>query len=96
MIFVSPDVSDLKLPAKHYTPRVARDTGYTLLFAHASGMHKEQWEPAIEVLLANPNVRDAWSFDWPSHGEGATINSQVLRARDKPMCMNIFSFFYSY
>jgi hypothetical protein len=90
LLFAAPDVSDLKLPVKHYTSRTAETAGtqrgYTLFFAHASGMHKEQWEPVIAVLLANPSVHDAWSFDWPSHGEGAVVNAQTLSARDKPMC----------
>jgi pimeloyl-ACP methyl ester carboxylesterase len=90
IMFSSPDVSDLKLPVKHYTPHAVKTVsphpGFTLLFAHASGMHKEQWEPCIEILLASPKVHDAWSFDWPSHGHGAEVNAATLQAREHPMC----------
>jgi pimeloyl-ACP methyl ester carboxylesterase len=90
LLFSSHDVSDLKLPVKHYTRRDIEsgreEGGFTVLFAHASGMHKEQWEPCIEILLGSSKVHDAWSFDWPSHGHGAEINSEVLRGREQPMC----------
>jgi hypothetical protein len=86
ILFTAPAVSDLQLPAKHYTPSSGPRTGYTLLLAHASGMHKEQWEPALHVLLAHPRVRDAWALEWPSHGAGASVNAAALNARGVSMC----------
>lgn len=41
---------------------------------------KEQWEPIIEKLLQFKGVSEAYSFDWPSHGEGALLNAKVLAA----------------
>jgi hypothetical protein len=42
---------------------------------------KEQWEPTIEYTIQRANVQEAWSFDWPNHGEGAMLNAQVIAAR---------------
>jgi hypothetical protein len=35
---------------------------------------KEQWEPTIESLFSQSSsrhfsIREAWAFDWPTHGE---------------------------
>jgi hypothetical protein len=84
--FAAPDVSNLLLPAKHYACAPGADApragvGFTLLFTHATGMHKECWEPTIEGILKDRNVRDAWSLEWPSHGEGAAANAAALAKR---------------
>ncbi|EPS95148.1 hypothetical protein FOMPIDRAFT_1025931 [Fomitopsis schrenkii] len=75
----------LKLVAKRYVPKGAVSTGLTLLFTHCTGSHKESWEPVIATLLQlqdaasnTPVVREAWSVDWQSHGEAASINDDVL------------------
>lgn len=46
---------------------------------------KEQWEPVIEKLYAlrsdtasSSQIREAWSFDWQSHGESAVLNEKAL------------------
>jgi hypothetical protein len=83
-----PRVSALVSAVKHYTRPQSKETdgtGYTLLFAHATGMHKECWEPTIAALLERPCVRDAWAFEWPNHGEGALINAELLQARTEAM-----------
>jgi hypothetical protein len=43
---------------------------------------KEQWEPITEKILECENIQEAWSFDWPSHGEGAALNAQVVPLYD--------------
>jgi pimeloyl-ACP methyl ester carboxylesterase len=90
-LFAAPLVSAMLLPVKHYArPHVeekSSNNGYTLLFSHGIGLHKECWEPVIETLLQHSCVRDAWSFDWPSHGEGAAVNSEVLNSRTDMMSM---------
>ncbi|KAJ7881067.1 alpha/beta-hydrolase [Mycena olivaceomarginata] len=77
----------LTMAAKRYTYRdgdAARD-GVTLLMFHGLGQHKEQWEPVIEKLYAlrsdtasSSQIREAWSFDWQSHGESAVLNEKAL------------------
>ena len=63
---------------------------------------KEQWEPVIENLF-NPQqkmgkahrIREAWSFDWQSHGDAAILNRQLLKVRPGGVCMSNASFFFS-
>ncbi|KAI0363292.1 hypothetical protein BV20DRAFT_958570 [Pilatotrama ljubarskyi] len=58
----------------------------TLVFAHATGFHKEHWEPTLDHLFAlvrqsanaTVKIRDAWSIDAPNHGEAAVLNENEL------------------
>ncbi|KAG9044423.1 hypothetical protein FS837_008152 [Tulasnella sp. UAMH 9824] len=77
--------------AKCYTPpsdlqaEGDNDT-ITLILTHASGMHKECWEPALALIFqhqassprAVPRIREAWSIDSPNHGEAAVLNEKML------------------
>ncbi|KAF8167148.1 Alpha/beta hydrolase fold-1 [Crassisporium funariophilum] len=63
--------------------------GLTLLFTHCIGSHKEQWEPVIERVFMlqerkdeTHRIREAWSFDWQSHGDAATLNREILTSRE--------------
>ncbi|KAH9923362.1 alpha/beta-hydrolase [Fomitopsis serialis] len=76
----------VKLVAKRYVPNGAVPAGLTLLFTHCTGSHKESWEVVIAELLQlkdsafnAPVVREAWSVDWQSHGEAATVNENILK-----------------
>jgi len=76
----------LKLVAKRYIPKSSVPAGLTLLFTHCTGSHKESWEVVIAELLQlkdsafnTPVVREAWSVDWQSHGEAATVNQSILK-----------------
>ncbi|KAJ7093412.1 Alpha/beta hydrolase fold-1 [Mycena belliarum] len=87
-----PSGSVLKMVAKWYSvgESTSNEAGFTLLFAHCVGAHKEQWEPTIEELIRlqrhkapRERVREAWSFDWPSHGDAAVLNRAfIARNRD--------------
>ncbi|KAJ6576021.1 Alpha/Beta hydrolase protein [Mycena vulgaris] len=72
----------LKMSAKRYrtTESAQNSTGLTLLFSHCIGAHKEQWEPAIERIfeLRHSQVREAWAFDWQTHGDSAMLNRRLL------------------
>ncbi|KAF8189453.1 Alpha/beta hydrolase fold-1 [Mycena galopus ATCC 62051] len=72
----------LQMSAKqYYTPEsVTNSHGLVLLFAHCIGGHKEQWEPTIQRIFAlrHSQVREAWAFDWQTHGESAILNRQLL------------------
>jgi hypothetical protein len=70
----------------------------TLVFAHATGFHKELWEPVLEELYAvssgtNSKIRDAWAIDCPNHGESAVLNEETLSTGYKPVC-ELYAWFY--
>ncbi|KAF5382078.1 hypothetical protein D9615_004232 [Tricholomella constricta] len=78
-------------PTKRYTSmsETSSKDGLTLLFAHCLGSHKEQWEPTIERIFhlqqskdTRDRIREAWAFDWQSHGDAAVLNEEVLKTRD--------------
>nr|GAT52936.1 predicted protein [Mycena chlorophos] len=77
----------LKMSAKWYwsDESLANVDGVSLLFAHCIGSHKEQWEPVIETCIVNQRgkprhqrVREAWAFDWQSHGDSAVLNREQI------------------
>lgn len=56
-------------------------------------LDKEQWEPVIQRLFQFQEteaevhrIREAWSFDWQSHGDAAVLNHNVLKDRTKCVC----------
>ncbi|KAJ7605167.1 Alpha/Beta hydrolase protein [Roridomyces roridus] len=78
----------LKMTANRYETLDSSSSyeGVTLLFAHCIGSHKEQWEPAIQHAFRlqkskprHQRIREAWTFDWQSHGDAATLNRDALR-----------------
>nr|VWO99701.1 Pre-mRNA-splicing ATP-dependent RNA helicase PRP28 (EC [Ganoderma boninense] len=95
LVFRLPD-SGLSVSANRYSHCPADsvhppDDGITLVFAHCSSAHKEQWEPTISRLFdlsATSNtlspqwrIREAWSLDAQSHGDSAVINQHALAER---------------
>ncbi|KAJ7220246.1 Alpha/beta hydrolase fold-1 [Mycena pura] len=87
----APGKKPLVMVAKRYTSshQTTPRSGVTLLMLHGLGQHKEQWEPVMESLYAlqvqsesgaEPQaVREAWAFDWQSHGESAVLNEEALK-----------------
>ncbi|KIK62973.1 hypothetical protein GYMLUDRAFT_242057 [Collybiopsis luxurians FD-317 M1] len=70
---------------RYWKPSWTED-GLTLIFAHGTGFHKEQWEPTIDDLLdtidrqhVRVKIREIWSIDAPNHGEAALINEKTLQ-----------------
>ncbi|KAJ2914575.1 hypothetical protein MD484_g5853, partial [Candolleomyces efflorescens] len=62
--------------------------GLTLVFAHGTGFHKEQWEPTIEDLKKLDDtgiIREVWSIEAPNHGDSAILNEEVLRLGYTPI-----------
>ncbi|KAF8878112.1 Alpha/beta hydrolase fold-1 [Infundibulicybe gibba] len=64
----------------------------TLIFAHGTGFHKEQWEPTIEDLYTIfgdaggvTNIREVWSIDAPNHGDAAVLNEHALQWGYEPI-----------
>ncbi|KAI0797268.1 Alpha/beta hydrolase fold-1 [Irpex lacteus] len=63
------------------------DDALTLVFAHATGYHKEHWEPTIEDLYdviteagrdIKVKIRELWAIDAPNHGDAAVLNEEQL------------------
>lgn len=59
-------------------------------------LDKEQWEPILDKLFtlqsaksAFQQIREAWSFDWQSHGESAVLNEDAVK--DDPKSARTFS-----
>ncbi|TFK49390.1 alpha/beta-hydrolase [Heliocybe sulcata] len=60
---------------------------YTLVFAHATGAHKECWEPVIRYITqgGTGKVREVWSVDCPNHGDAAVLNEEELKVGYEPV-----------
>ncbi|CDO71472.1 hypothetical protein BN946_scf184909.g66 [Trametes cinnabarina] len=77
--------------AKRYTPPSPSSTGLTLLFFHCTGSHKEVWEPIIQSIFAKARgthssalaIREAWTWDWQTHGEAGRLNAAVIARTEK-------------
>ncbi|KZV84540.1 alpha/beta-hydrolase [Exidia glandulosa HHB12029] len=71
----------LRVCAIHIVPQGSRPSGSTLLFLHATGVHKETWLPLIECLAKRySGIRDIWSIECPNHGESAVMNEKELES----------------
>ncbi|KAG5653239.1 hypothetical protein H0H81_001622 [Sphagnurus paluster] len=87
--FPDPGTTNLKAIAKRYTSTSGiPEDGITLLFAHSLGSHKEQWEPTIRRIFhlqkrkdIRNRIREAWAFDWQSHGDAGVANQDTLKSR---------------
>lgn len=64
----------------------------TLILAHGTGFHKEQWEPTISDLWnivsgrEGVAIREVWSIDCPNHGEAAVLNETTLQWGYEGVC----------
>lgn len=78
------------ITAKRYwrpeSPFTNSSDALTLIFAHGTGFHKEQWEPTMDdlwtILGDNKSfvaVREMWSIDAPNHGDAAILNEFTLK-----------------
>ncbi|OJA20172.1 hypothetical protein AZE42_08162 [Rhizopogon vesiculosus] len=79
----------LRMLANRYTisPSGADSTnGVTILLVHASGTHKEHWEPTVEALFRlqtdSESIREAWAVEWMSHGDSAALNAELHQKSD--------------
>ncbi|KAK0226965.1 Alpha/beta hydrolase fold-1 [Armillaria nabsnona] len=70
----------LKMAAKRYIPTATtKKDGKVLIFLHASGTHKEHWEPVIaKIFNSTEGVKECWAFDSLSHGESALLNAKEI------------------
>ncbi|KDR74138.1 hypothetical protein GALMADRAFT_251004 [Galerina marginata CBS 339.88] len=69
--------------ATRYSAETYVPEGLTVLFAHSTSNHKEQWDVTIRRLFGLcPNIiNEAWAIDWQSHGQSALANGEALRSR---------------
>ncbi|KAJ7224751.1 Alpha/beta hydrolase fold-1 [Mycena rebaudengoi] len=86
----------LLITAKRYwkpsSPYLNASDALTLVFAHATGFHKEHYEPTIQDLYnliaedaSSPKIREVWSIDCPNHGDAAVLNEETLRWGYEPI-----------
>lgn len=65
-----------------YQAEPPRDDGHTLILLHATGLHKETWEPVIQALFdlsaKSTSIREAWAIECPNHGRSAVLNAEEL------------------
>ncbi|KAF7354382.1 hypothetical protein MVEN_01127000 [Mycena venus] len=67
--------------AVQYVPESSWSNGLTLIFFHATGTHKESFEPVVHCLFRDPlavHVRDVWCIENPNHGSSAVLNRALL------------------
>ncbi|KAF7304590.1 hypothetical protein HMN09_00862100 [Mycena chlorophos] len=72
--------------AVQYLPARSHRDGLTLVFLHATNMHKEQYEVvlrhffALDSSWAGLRIRDAWCIENPNHGASARRNRTLLNS----------------
>ncbi|KAF8880536.1 alpha/beta-hydrolase [Infundibulicybe gibba] len=75
------------LATRYRNKHTSSKDGYTLIFLHAIGTHKETWDVAIRNLFELSctryvfTIRDAFSIECPNHGESAILNREVLQTQ---------------
>lgn len=73
------------------SPHLNNPDALTLVFAHGTGFHKEQWEPTIEDLQqfaeeTGLKIREVWSIEAPNHGDSAILNEETLKLGYSQVC----------
>ncbi|KAJ7508593.1 Alpha/Beta hydrolase protein [Mycena galericulata] len=69
--------------ANQYTPHDSAPDGLTLVFAHSTSNHKEQWEVVIAKILElfPGRLNELWAIDWQNHGDSADMNDHALQTK---------------
>ncbi|CAB4415275.1 unnamed protein product [Rhizophagus irregularis] len=75
--------AQLRLSVNCYEPYEKKnDSGdeINMVFAHATGFHKEIWEPVIKLLLDQKqlNIDKILALDYYNHGDSAILNEKIL------------------
>ncbi|KDR77355.1 hypothetical protein GALMADRAFT_246742 [Galerina marginata CBS 339.88] len=80
-----PLLSVVKRYWREGSPYLNDPEALTLVFAHGTGFHKEQWEPVLDDLQTlldkgegRPKIREVWSIDASNHGDAAQLNEETL------------------
>ncbi|KAK6992171.1 Alpha/beta hydrolase fold-1 [Favolaschia claudopus] len=80
-LFISEPTSlcPFRVEGVQYLPASPCEDGFTLVFFHAMNLHKETYEPMVDLLLERSNnIRDVWCIDNPNHGRSASLNQTLL------------------
>ncbi|KAJ6511402.1 Alpha/Beta hydrolase protein [Mycena vitilis] len=69
--------------ANQYIPYDSAPEGPSLVFAHSTSNHKEQWEIIIKKIfeLLPGRINEAWAIDWQNHGNSAALNDHALQTK---------------
>jgi hypothetical protein len=94
-----PMLSAVKRYWKPDSPFLHDPQALTLVFAHGTSFHKEQWEPTIDDLEAivakqageTVKAREIWTVDAPNHGDAAELNAETLKLGYEGVCELLFS-----
>ncbi|RIA85215.1 Alpha/Beta hydrolase protein [Glomus cerebriforme] len=80
--FFGKDNAQLRLSVNCYERDIKKSNseGITMILAHATGFHKETWEPVIKSLFGynRLDVGKVFAFDCYNHGDSALLNEQIL------------------
>lgn len=94
--------------AKRYwrpdAPHLDDPTAVTLVFAHGTSFHKEQWEPTIDDLQlaveqharGAVRIREIWTVDAPNHGDAAELNEETLKLGYAGVCKSVDACTYGF
>jgi hypothetical protein len=93
-----PLLSVVKRYWKPDSPFLHDPQALTLVFAHGTSFHKEQWEPTIDDLEAivekhasgSVKIREIWTVDAPNHGDAAELNAETLKLGYEGVCELVF------
>ena len=82
--FPGKDNAQLRLSVNCYERETTKDGAaeeINMILAHATGFHKEIWEPVIKSLLSDHNrlnIGKIFALDYYNHGDSAALNEQIL------------------
>jgi hypothetical protein len=70
-----------------------RGPSYTVAHRRADMQDRGHWEPMLRNLFevqstknAPRRIREAWAFDWHTHGDSAVLDSNALKTRPDSVC----------
>jgi hypothetical protein len=75
--------AQLRLSVNCYKPHVKENVPgdeINMIFAHATGFHKEIWEPVIKSLFdyKKLNIGKILALDYYNHGDSVILNEKIL------------------
>ena|ERR1700691_1692948 len=90
VIYTPRDGYPFHITAKRYWSQAGLDgndpNAVTLVVLHATGFHKETWEPSLEHIFdlairgdGIVKIREVWAIECPNHGASAHLNESTLQ-----------------
>jgi hypothetical protein len=77
--FLGKSGAQLRMVVNRYARDAYPNGKITIVFAHATGMHKELWDPVIrEIDTLTPDAYELWAIDCSNAGDSAVLNDKIL------------------